>query len=185
MIRGEFMSALTDARITTNWNEIDNFHKTPHKGIDFATKTGTKIIAQDSGQIQLTTDKFIGNAIRLKMKNGDTVVYGHVSEYKVYDGQIVNAGDLLGLTGGAVGSKNSGLTTGEHCHVSLWHEGVLVSPYDYLFHHQTITQSNNNSSPLIIPVILILLFVVFFKYRRIFLYITGILFLLGIIFIVS
>jgi len=180
------MSELTDnTRITTNWNEVDSFHKTPHKGVDLSTKTGTKIIAQDPGQVQITTDQWIGVGIRLKMANGDIVVYGHTSEQDVANGQMVNAGDLLGLTGGAVGSKNSGLTTGEHVHVALIHEGVLSDPTNYLFHHGQVQTNSSPSSPFLFPVILILLAIIFYKFRKFFIYGALATLVLGIIFIVS
>jgi len=166
--------------ITTHYGEIDSFHSTPHSGIDIACKTGTKIIAQDDGIVTLTTDKWLGNTIRLKIKNGDIIIYGHLSEYKVYNNQTIQAGDLLGLTGGAVGSKNSGRTTGEHVHVSVYSGGKLIDPTPYLFNQQ-----QNSTYSLAFPIILVLMLIITWKLRKIFFYSLMVFTLLLVIFISS
>ena len=175
------MSNITDYRITTNFGEIDWFHSKPHQGIDLATPTGTKIYAKDSGIVSLTIDNLLGNTVRLKLNNGDIIVYGHLSKFEVKNGQYVKQGDLLGLTGGAVGSINSGRTTGPHVHVSHYHEGVLIDPTNYLFHHE----QQSILSPLIFPIMIILLLFIGYKARKWLFYLLGIFILIGIVFLVS
>lgn len=170
---------LNDYPITSNWLEVDNIHSTPHTGIDLATPTGIKIYAKDSGIVSLTIDDLLGNTVRLKLNNGDIIVYGHLSKFEVQNGQFVKAGDLLGLTGGAVGSINSGRTTGSHVHISHYHEGTLIDPTNYLFHHE----QQGISSPLIFPVMIILLLIIIFKARKWLFYGLGLFLLIGAVFL--
>ena len=172
---------ITDYPVTTHFKEKDWFHSQSHTGIDLATPTGTKIYAQDSGIVSLTIDSMLGNTVRLKLNNGDIIVYGHLSKFEVENGQYVKQGDLLGLTGGAGGSINSGRTTGNHVHVSQYHEGVLIDPTNYLFHHE----QQDISSPLIFPLMLILLLIIAYKARRFLFYSLGIFVVLLVIFLVS
>lgn len=178
------MKDITDFPITSDWQEIDNFHSTPHSGIDLATPLHSKIFSKDEGYITLTTDKFLGNAIRLKLNNGDIIVYGHIAEFKVKDKQYVNKNTLLGLTGGDPNMENQGHTSGCHVHVSQYHEGQLISPYNYLFKHDEY-YSNFNSNPFIFPVMIILILIIIWKFKKYVLY--GFLIATGLIilFIVS
>ena len=168
--------------ITSQFREIDNVHSQPHTGVDIGTKTGTKIYSQDSGVVSITVDQWLGNAVRLKLDNGMVVVYGHLSKIYVSDGQYVGVEECLAETGGAVGSKNSGLTTGEHCHISLYNSsGTLIDPTDYLFHHQEI----ESGSTLILPIFIIILCMVVWRFKYLLFYGLGIFSLLLLIFIFS
>jgi hypothetical protein len=118
------------------------------------------------------------------IKNGDMIVYGHLSKFEVQNGQFVKEGNLLGLTGGAVGSPNSGKTTGSHCHISQYHNGILVDPTPYIFNHV----QQNNSSPFLFPIMLILLGICMYRFRKAFkvmVYLFIIFLVLLVIFILS
>ena len=175
--------AITDYPITSGWNEIDNVHKQPHTGIDLATPLYTEIRSKDEAIVTVTHDKYLGDAVRLKLKNGDIIVYGHLAKVEVLNGQLVQAGDLLGLSGG-VPNSGQGISTGPHVHVSQYHNGILVDPTNYLFNHDSYIQ-NNNSSPFLFPIILILLFIVLWKFKKVVFYFTAIILGLFVIFIVS
>ena len=178
--------AIIDYPITTNFHGKDWFHPNPHTGIDLAVPLFTPIVSQDSGIVSLTTDKWLGNAVRLKLKNGETIVYGHISKYEVYDGQCIDKNQLLALSGGDPKMPNQGRTTGPHVHVTLINSSSqIVSPYNYLFNHDNFYQNNNNSSPFLFSVMLIILFIVLWKCKKVVAYGLGILFLLSIVFIVS
>ena len=159
---------ITDYKITTHFGEIDRVHKQPHSGLDLNCKTGTKIYSRDSGIINLTVDKYLGNTVRLRLDDGRIIVYGHLSKINVTHGQRVGAGEYLADTGGAVGSKNSGVTTGEHLHVSEYsfNGKTLIDPYNYLFNHDILQQ--DNYSDLLPPIILIILLFIIWKFRKIF-----------------
>jgi len=176
---------ITDYPITTHFGEIDRVHSKPHSGLDLACKTGTKIYSQDSGTVHLTVDQYLGNTVRLKLDNGVIVVYGHLSKINVTEGQYVDVGTCLAETGGAVGSKNSGLTTGEHLHCSVYNSsGTLIDPYNYLFNHENI-EENTTGNSFLFPMILIILLFILWKCKKIVIYGLGIIFLLSIVFIAS
>jgi murein DD-endopeptidase MepM/ murein hydrolase activator NlpD len=160
------MKAIIDYPITSDWQEIDNMHPIiGHTGIDIATPLNTKIISQDSGIITLTTDKWLGNAVRLKIDgSNETIVYGHINEFKVYNGQHAKENTLLALTGGDPKMPNQGYTNGPHVHVTLISStGQIVSPYNYLFNHES---ASNNSSPFLFPVMLVLILFVLWKIKK-------------------
>jgi murein DD-endopeptidase MepM/ murein hydrolase activator NlpD len=180
----DVVKRITDYPISTGWHEVDNFHPTPHEGIDLKTPLYTEIISQDEGVATLTVDKWLGNTVRLKLNDSEIVVYGHISEFKVKNGEHVSKNQVLALTGGDPNMKNQGHTTGPHVHVSLYNsQGTLISPYTYLFHHQGISQSNIN--PIIYPILLIALLIFTWRYRKYFKYSVAIILGLIILFIVS
>jgi murein DD-endopeptidase MepM/ murein hydrolase activator NlpD len=54
-----------------------------------------------------------GYHIRVRLDNGQTVIYGHLSKRYVSKGQRVRRGQVLGRTG------NSGNSTGPHLHMEV------------------------------------------------------------------
>jgi murein DD-endopeptidase MepM/ murein hydrolase activator NlpD len=174
--------AITDYPITSNWKEIDRVHPQPHSGIDFAVPLYNEIRSQDDAIVSVTHDNYLGDAVRLKLENGDIIVYGHLARVDVKNYQYIKKGDLLGLSGG-IPNANQGISSGAHIHISQYHNGQLVNPYDYLFHHEQV--ENNNSSPFLLPVILIILFIILWKFKKYIFYGVAILLLLTIIFISS
>jgi murein DD-endopeptidase MepM/ murein hydrolase activator NlpD len=52
--------------------------------------------------------------------------FWHQSEFKVQVGDMVDAGQIIGLVG------DTGRSTGAHLHWELWVNGVQVDPLDWL-----------------------------------------------------
>ena len=173
---------ITDYPITSKFHEIDRVHSSPHSGLDLATPYGTQIKSQDSAIVSVTYDKWLGDAVRLKLENGDIIVYGHLSRVNVVNGQHIEVNQLIGLSGG-IPNSNQGKSTAPHVHISQYHNNMLIDPYNYLFHHQNI--QNNNSSSFALPMMLILLLFITWKFRRAFVYSIAILLTILTIFIVS
>ena len=78
------------------------FYKTfdyKHCGIDFDTKIGTDVYTSFDGVVVRSENHGgMGNVIGIR--NGNIVaLYAHLSQIKVYLGQIVSAGELIGLSG--------------------------------------------------------------------------------------
>lgn len=84
-----------------------------HTGIDINTPMDTPIRTITDGLVEKTV-KFghgkIGNEVVIKDDDGVYHIYGHLDKVNVLEGQHVNEGDLIGLSGA------SGHVTGPHLH---------------------------------------------------------------------
>lgn len=99
-----------------------------HNGVDFEAAHGTKIKAALGGVITGTgdTDRTCkgaswGKWVLIRHNNGLSTLYAHLSLIKVFDGQTVKAGDVIGYSG------NTGSSTGPHLHFTVYAtQGVQV-----------------------------------------------------------
>lgn len=98
-----------------------------HWGIDLANDPGTPIYATASGVILKTKyEEGYGKFIRIDHQNGYETLYGHMSSFKVREGDIVKKGQIIGYMG------STGKSTGPHVHYEVWAGGSKVNPADYL-----------------------------------------------------
>lgn len=99
-----------------------------HNGIDLYARNA-KVYAMMSGKVlNVGQDKVSGKYVTLQHGNF-TVSYCHLSQISISAGQIVRAGDIVGITG------NTGRSTGEHLHITVRHKGEYVNPgivFDYI-----------------------------------------------------
>jgi len=174
--------AITDYPITTKFQEKDWFHPNPHSGIDYALPLNTPLEAISDGMItSISTNDILGNNIRYKTSTDEIIVYGHLSEFKVKEGDYIHKGDIIGLSGGMPGMQGAGHSTGPHLHLSVYSSnGTLMNPIDYMSQVQ-----NNNSSPFLFPIMLILLFIILWKFKKVIVYSVVVIMGLFVIFIVS
>lgn len=118
------MAALPE--ITAKFREIDEIHKTPHTGVDFAIPLGTKLRAVGDGVVDNVVNygnADVGKGVFIKLENGVKVLYGHLDKPLVKPGQVVKAGDVIGLSG------NTGFSTGPHLHLQAYDaSGKLIDP---------------------------------------------------------
>ena len=101
---------------------------TNHKGVDIggvgytsevhAAKAGTVIVSQYSSSY--------GNYVVVSHGSGNTTLYAHMSSRKVSEGDYVNQGDVLGITG------STGISSGPHLHFEITENGERVDPLTYL-----------------------------------------------------
>lgn len=105
-----------------------------HNAIDIRTKQYTPIVAPADAYVFQTQDNGMGYSfIVLAHKNDLVTVYGHVSEIMVTEGSTVRQGEVVGLSGGAPGTRGAGLqTTGAHLHFEVYKNGSPTDPLDYL-----------------------------------------------------
>lgn len=112
----------------------------PHHALDIPTAQGTVITAAADGIVTKVSDQGMGfSSVVISHKNGMATMYGHVSGFLVAEGDRVEAGDPIALSGGTPGTKGAGLlTTGAHLHVAFYKDGAAVDPLQYLPKGQSI-----------------------------------------------
>ncbi len=92
---------------------IGNFTM-PHKGVDLQANIGTPVYAMNKGQVRFVGDlRNYGGTVLLDHGVGLQTVYMHLSEMKVANGQSVEKGELIGLSG------DTGYVLHPHLHVTV------------------------------------------------------------------
>lgn len=105
---------------------ISNFTM-PHKGTDYEADIGTKVFAMNKGVVRLTTEfRNYGNTIIIDHGSGVQTVYMHLSKIDVKEGQSVEKGQLIGLTG------DSGYADHPHLHLSIRIWEISIDPEKFL-----------------------------------------------------
>lgn len=106
----------------------------PHNAIDIPIPQGSPIHAPAPGIVTSAVDAGFGYSyITLTHQDGFTTLFGHVFAINVKEGDVIHRGDILGLSGGAPGSKGAGLlTTGPHLHFEVFKDGGHVDPLFFL-----------------------------------------------------
>lgn len=106
----------------------------PHHAIDIPVEQGSVILAAGEGVVSAAKDNGLGYSyLVISHAGGVDTVYGHVSGFLVQEGDRVNAGDPVALSGGRPGSPGAGLlTTGPHLHFAVRQDGALRDPLAYL-----------------------------------------------------
>lgn len=101
----------------------------PHDAIDIPVAQGREVHAAAGGIVTDVMDHGLGfSYITIRHAGGVSTLYGHINKFLVQSGQRVNAGDLIGLSGGRPGTLGAGLSTGPHLHFGVFKNGVAVDP---------------------------------------------------------
>lgn len=97
-----------------------------HYGTDIKVYVGDTIRAAFSGKVRVVKDqgyrKGYGKYVVIRHPNGLETVYGHMSKHLVQEGQILRAGEPIGLGG------NTGRSTGPHLHFETRLVGEKINP---------------------------------------------------------
>lgn len=99
-----------------------------HDGIDFAIAAGTDLRSTVSGVVRNNDAGSDGAGIDITTPDGWVVRHWHVSRFGVPNGSTVEAGQVVGLTGGIPGTWGAGNTTGAHLHWGVKIGGKWVNP---------------------------------------------------------
>jgi len=95
-----------------------------HDGVDVSMPIGTELYATVNGKVRLaTTDSYGGKYIQIQTSDGRGHWCLHLSEFKVKAGDMVQKGNLIGLSG------NSGHSTGPHTHFGLQSNATVWSSH--------------------------------------------------------
>ena len=97
------------------------------KGVDLTAAEGTPFYAAHGGTVTLARwNGAYGYTVVVDAGNGVQLVYGHASKLLVQEGQKVNSGDLLALTG------NTGYALQPCVHFEVRVNGVAKNPIAFL-----------------------------------------------------
>ena len=98
-----------------------------HRGVDYAAPVGTPVVAPAAGRIALVGRvsqgfELHGNTIGLDHGQGVKSIFIHLNSINVNEGDLVQAGQVIGTIG------NTGASTGPHLHWGLYVNDVAVDP---------------------------------------------------------
>ena len=97
--------------------------KSQHTGLDFRVGSGTPIAATNSGTVILARSLYFeGNCVIIDHGQGLLTLYLHLSEIKAKEGDAVERGQVLGLSGG------TGRATAPHLHFAVRWRGEYLDP---------------------------------------------------------
>lgn len=95
----------------------------PHRGIDYAAKTGTPVVSAGNGKvIKSGYSRYNGNYVFIQHGNTYVTKYLHLHKRKVKKGQKVKQGQLIGTVGA------TGRVTGAHLHYEFLVNGKHRNP---------------------------------------------------------
>jgi len=98
-----------------------------HKGIDIDLKKGQPVIAAFDGMVRVARKQgAYGNVVIIRHYNGLETVYAHLSKIKVKPGQVIAAGQLLGLGG------STGRSSGPHLHFEVRFKGQALNSANFI-----------------------------------------------------
>jgi len=94
-----------------------------HAGIDIGAGFGTPVGAAGAGEVTMAGwNGGYGNTVMIDHGNGLSSMYAHLSEIMASVGQMVSAGQTVGLVG------STGNSTGAHLHFGLFQDGAPIDP---------------------------------------------------------
>jgi len=98
-----------------------------HKGMDFASKQGSEIVAVSNGVVTWAGKKYgYGNLIEINHGHGYSTRYGHNDELLVGVGDTVEKGQAISLMG------STGRSTGPHVHFEVLLNDRQVDPIRFV-----------------------------------------------------
>ena len=125
-----FIKPISGGRLSSNYGRRSAPTKgasTNHQGVDWATPTGTAVMASSGGIVtRAGWASGYGYVVYIQHEGGRETRYGHLSRVLVSVGERVEQGEKIALSG------NTGRSTGPHLHFELRINGASVNPFDYL-----------------------------------------------------
>lgn len=99
-----------------------------HKGIDFAGKEGSAVIATGAGVVTWAGERYgYGNLVEIDHGHGMKSRYGHNKAVLVTVGEVVTKGMEIAVMG------STGRSTGPHVHYEILKNGKQIDPLKYVY----------------------------------------------------
>ena len=124
LMRTPVKGARLSSKFGVRKHPILGFNKM-HRGVDFAAKRGTPIMAAGDGRITYAgRNGSFGRFIEIKHLNNFKTRYAHLYKYAkgIKKGRTVKQGEIIGYVG------TSGRSTGPHLHYEVKHRNRTVNP---------------------------------------------------------
>lgn len=124
LMRTPVKGARLSSKFGVRKHPILGFNKM-HRGVDFAAKRGTPIMAAGDGRITYAgRNGSFGRFIEIKHLNNFKTRYAHLYKYAkgLKKGRFVKQGEIIGYVG------TSGRSTGPHLHYEVKHKNRTVNP---------------------------------------------------------
>ena len=129
-MRKAFLRSPVDFHRISSRFQPERYHpvlgkKRPHRGVDYAARTGTPIKAAGDGKVIFRGRKGgYGRTVILQHGGNITTLYAHMSNFRrgVTSGKRVKQGQVIGYVG------QSGLATGPHLHYEFRLNGAHRNP---------------------------------------------------------
>lgn len=97
-----------------------------HLGVDLASLKNSPVPAANSGKVVAVEDIGIyGQTVIIDHGLGLQTLYSHLSEFKVSVGDMVQKGQVVGITG------ETGMALGDHLHYGMLISGTPVTPIEW------------------------------------------------------
>lgn len=99
--------------------------KRPHRGVDFAASTGTRVRVTGDGTVDFAgAIRGYGNVLKIRHPNNVTTVYAHLNGFVrgIHRGSRVHQGDVIAFVG------QTGWATGPHLHYEFQVNGIQANP---------------------------------------------------------
>ena len=94
-----------------------------HRGLDYHAKSGSPVVAANSGEVVLARELFYeGNCVIIDHGQQFMTLYMHLSHLSVSEGDKVEKGQQVGLSGA------TGRATGPHLHTAVRWRGAYLDP---------------------------------------------------------
>lgn len=121
-----------------------------HPGTDIPVPSGTPVKAPLSGKVVgvKSNQHPCGGTIDIQYSDGFWSRFCHMKQINVKEGDMVNRGDVVGLSGGGANDYGRGRSSGPHLHFTLKKDGRKVDPAHYMekFNASDVTFDTSNSS---------------------------------------
>jgi murein DD-endopeptidase MepM/ murein hydrolase activator NlpD len=98
-----------------------------HKGMDFAGKEGSEVVAVAAGVVTWAGERYgYGELVEISHGKGIVTRYGHNKEILIKAGDRIKQGQVIATMG------SSGRSTGPHVHFEVMKNGKVVNPNKYI-----------------------------------------------------
>ena len=124
LMRTPVKGARLSSKFGVRKHPILGFNKM-HRGVDFAAKRGTPIMAAGDGRVTFAgRNGSFGRFVEIKHLNNFKTRYAHLYKYakSIKKGRLVKQGEIIGYVG------TSGRSTGPHLHYEVQHKNRTVNP---------------------------------------------------------